>query len=86
MATADRVAHDVDRAVVDLAEALLLQGRSGEVLRGVVVEPGPKGEVQLREPAVRARLDGEHLPLGEEIDVRLESVDISRRRVVFARA
>ncbi|HEX3900414.1 MAG TPA: RNB domain-containing ribonuclease [Mycobacteriales bacterium] len=86
MATADRVAHDVDRAVVDLAEALLLQGRSGEVLRGVVVEPGPKGEVQLREPAVRARLDGEDLPLGEEIDVRLESVDISRRRVVFARA
>jgi exoribonuclease R len=86
MAAADRRAHDVDRAVVDLAEALLLQDRTGEIMRGVVVEPGPKGEVQLREPAVRARLDGDDLPLGEEIDVRLESIDVARRRVVFGRA
>lgn len=86
MVAADRRAHDVDRAVVDLAEALILENRSGEVFRGVVVEPGPKGEVQLRDPAVRARLDGDDLPLGEEIDVRLESADVTRRRVIFARA
>jgi exoribonuclease R len=86
MAGADRLAHDLDRAVVDLAEALLLEGKRGEVLRGVVVEQGPKGEVQLLEPAVRARLDGDDLPLGEEIDVRLESVDVALRRVIFTRA
>ncbi|MEO8330365.1 MAG: RNB domain-containing ribonuclease, partial [Candidatus Nanopelagicales bacterium] len=74
MATADRRAHEVDRAVVDLAEALVLKDRCGEVFRGVVVERGPKGEVQLRDPAVRARLNGDHLPLGDEVDVRLESV------------
>ena len=85
MAAADRRAHEVDRAVVDLAEALMLENRCGETFRGVVVEPGPKGEVQLRDPAVRARLDGVDLPLGQEVDVRLESVDVTARRVTFAR-
>ncbi|HMC69340.1 MAG TPA: RNB domain-containing ribonuclease, partial [Mycobacteriales bacterium] len=91
MASADRRAHEVDRAVVDLAEALVLENRCGEVFRGVVVEAGTKGgpkhggEVQLRDPAVRARLDGTDLPLGEEIDVRLEAVDVIRRRVTFVR-
>ena len=87
MAEADRRAHEVDRAVVDLAEALVLESRCGEVFCGVVVEAGDKGgEVQLREPAVRARLDGQNLPLGEEVDVRLESVDVPRRRVDFTLA
>ncbi|MEO8329398.1 MAG: RNB domain-containing ribonuclease, partial [Candidatus Nanopelagicales bacterium] len=85
MAIADRRAHEVDRAVVDLAEALVLKDRCGEVFRGVVVERGPKGEVQLRDPAVRARLNGDDLPLGDEVDVRLESVDVTRRRVAFTR-
>lgn len=84
MAEADRRAHEVDRAVVDLAEALVLENRVGDVFCGVVVEAGPKGgEVQLRDPAVRARLDGGSLPLGEEIDVRLAAVDVTKRRVSF---
>jgi exoribonuclease R len=84
MAAADRRAHEVDRAVVDLAEALLLQAHVGEAFRGVVVEAGPKGgEVQLREPAVRARLDGADLPLGDDVDVRLVVADVERRRVAF---
>ena len=89
MAEADRRAHEVDRAVVDLAEALVLESRCGEVFRGVVVEArqgtGGKGggEVQLRDPAVRARLDGGDLPLGQEIDVRLRAVDVTKRRVTF---
>jgi exoribonuclease R len=89
MAEADRRAHEVDRAVVDMAEALVLEQRCGEMFRGVVVEAGEKGgEVQLRDPAVRARLDGggQPLPLGEEVDVRLVSVDVAKRRVTFERA
>jgi exoribonuclease R len=87
MAAADRRSHEVDRAVVDLAETLLLQHRVGDVFCGVVVESGEKGgEVQLRDPAVRARLDGVGLPLGQELDVRLVRVDVGRRSVTFARA
>jgi exoribonuclease R len=85
MADADRRAHQVDRAVVDLAEALVLQPRMGAVFAGVVVESGAHGgEVQLREPAVRARVEGSALlALGAEVEVRLESVDVEKRRVVF---
>ena len=90
MAEADRRAHEVDRAVVDLAETLLLESRVGEVFCGVVVESGHNGsghgEVQLREPAVRARLDGGDLPLGQEVDVRLAEVDVATRRVRFVLA
>jgi exoribonuclease R len=86
MAEADRRTHAVDRAVVDLAEALVLQSKRDQVLRGVVVEPGPKGEVQLLDPAVRARLSGDDLPLGEEVDVRLEQLDVGRRLVSFTLA
>jgi hypothetical protein len=63
----------------------VLESRCGEVFRGVVVEAGDKGgSVQLREPAVRARLGGANLPLGGEVNVRLESVDVATRRVTFA--
>jgi exoribonuclease R len=86
MAAADQRAHAIDRAVIDLAEALVLDGSRGQVLRGVVVEPGPKGEIQLRNPAVRARLTGDDLPLGKEVSVRLTDIDIARRRAVFALA
>jgi exoribonuclease R len=75
---------------VDLAEALVLSTRVGEVFRGVVVETArhgkPGGEVQLRDPAVRGRLEGEQLPLGQEVDVRLTEADVAHRRVVFSLA
>jgi len=87
MAEADRRAHEVDRAVIDLAESLVLQHHVGDVFTGVVVEAGNHGgEVQLREPAVRARLDGTDLPLGEQVGVRLTDVDVMRRKVRFVLA
>ncbi len=86
MSAADRRSHDVDRAVVDLAEALVLEDKQGQEFRGVVVEPGPKGEIQLRDPAIRARLLGDALPLGEEVRVRLQDLDLARRRVTFVLA
>jgi exoribonuclease R len=87
MAMADQHAHQVDRAVVDLAETLLLHDRVGEVFRGVVVEADDdRGEVQLTDPAVRARLEGTNLPLGQEADVKLVTADVPTRRLVFVLA
>ncbi|MCU1589756.1 MAG: ribonuclease [Frankiales bacterium] len=84
MAAADKRAHEIDRAIVDLAEAVVLAPRVGETFQAVVVESGPKGgAVQLTEPAVRARCEGANLPLGETISVRLEVADPSTRKVSF---
>jgi VacB/RNase II family 3'-5' exoribonuclease len=87
MAAADRRAHEIDRAIVDLTEAVVLAPCVGEVFDAVVVESGPKGgAVQLTEPAVRARCDGTNLPLGDRIRARLEVADPTTRTVTFRRA
>ena len=87
MAAADKRAHEIDRAIVDLTEAVVLAPRVGEVFEAVVVESGEKGgAVQLAEPAVRARCEGSGLPLGEQISVRLEVADPTTRTVTFRRA
>jgi exoribonuclease R len=88
MAGADRRAHGVDNAVVDLAEALVLRDRVGEVFHGAVVEAdgNGRGVIQVRQPAVRARLEGDGLPLGEMVPARLTTADVASRRIVFTLA
>jgi len=87
MAAADHRAHALDRAIVDLAEAMVLQHRVGEVFEGVVVESTAKGgTVQLTDPAVRAKLDVPDPPLAQTVRVRLELADPATRAVRFALA
>ncbi len=84
MAAADHRAHALDRAVVDLAEAMVLQRRVGEGFRGVVVEAGDHdGTIQLTDPAVRGKIDGRTLPLGQTVDVILTEADPLKRSVRF---
>jgi exoribonuclease R len=84
MDAAERRAHEIDRAVVDLAEAVVLAPRVGQMFDAVVVESGPRGgAVQLTDPAVRARCEGPDLPLGKRLMVRLEVADPERRTVSF---
>lgn len=71
---------NVDRAVIDLIEAVLLSCRVGERLSGAVV--GRRGDdviVMLDEPAIVARAHG-GAELGAEVVVRVESADPDRRR------
>ncbi|HSP04231.1 MAG TPA: RNB domain-containing ribonuclease [Acidimicrobiales bacterium] len=77
-------ANELDRAVVDHLEALVLSSHVGERFRAVVVDQR-KGAavVQLREPAVVATVPGEH-PLGEEVDVEVVSADPVARTVELA--
>ena len=83
MEAGDRRAGAVERGVVDLVEAMLLEGRAGESFDAVVVD---EGLLQLREPAVRARLgDGCPEP-GTELRVRLLVADPAARRVEFEAA
>ncbi len=84
MSASGRRANAVERALVELAEAVVLQPCEGEEFDAVVVEAGPHGGVvQLREPAVRAKCDGDNLPLGHPLRVRLETADPATRTVRF---
>jgi len=82
MAAGAKRAGEVERGVVDLVEALLLEGREGERFDAVVID---EGLLALREPAVRARIDEASCPEpGSEITVRLERADPAARRVDFS--
>ncbi len=87
MAGADRRAHEADRAVLDLAEATLLQHRVGEVFDAAVVTlNGGSATIVLTDPAVRAKCEGEGMTLGSMIRARLVSADPRKRTVRFEKA
>lgn len=84
----DRRAKHFDRGVVDLTEALVLSGREGQVFTGTVVDADPehgRARFVIADPAVETVVTGTDLPLGEEVQARLESVDLSTGATTFAR-
>lgn len=84
MAAADQHAHQVDRAVVDLAEAYLLQGRVGEAFSAVVMDAGKESaKIAVDDPPVRATCTGAGLLEGQRIAVRLSEADPGTRTVRF---
>jgi exoribonuclease R len=86
MARADQAAHRYERAVVDWVEACVLARRVGETFTGTVVEVDPehhRGTVVISDPAVAARVLGDGLPLGHELQVRLAQADPEQGRVTF---
>ncbi|WP_245966612.1 hypothetical protein [Sphaerisporangium album] len=86
MAGGGRRAAAVERACVDLVEAFVLRDRVGQTFGAVVidVEDGrPGGLVQIADPAVVARCDGEGLRLGDRTEVRLTRADLLTREVRF---
>jgi exoribonuclease R len=82
MAAGARSSGAVERACVDLVEALVLAPHVGERFPATVID---RHEIQLAEPAVRARCDGDVEP-GVELIVRLVEADPARRLVRFAPA
>jgi exoribonuclease R len=95
MATSDRRAGTADRGAIDLAEAVLLQGRVGEEFEAAVLDiedPHPDGPqrppravVAIDHPAVQAKCQGTGFERGSRIAVRLAVADPTARRVLFER-
>jgi exoribonuclease R len=87
MAETGRRAGAYEAACVALVEAAVLAGREGEVFPGVVVDISRRdgrGEVVIDEPAVRGRVSGDDLPLGQDVAVRLVEASIDDRKIAFA--
>jgi exoribonuclease R len=81
MAKGDHRARVVERGIVDMVEAVLLQDRVGETFEAIVVDDAL---VQLRDPAVRGRLMGQAPEPGSEVEVRLDRADPAARAVEFS--
>jgi exoribonuclease R len=86
MQAADQRAKKYERAIVDLIEAFMMGGRTGETFTGTVVDVDAdrqRGTVMLQEPAVEARVVGTDLPLGHEVSVRVSAIDDESGVVTF---
>lgn len=84
MARADQLAGRIDRAVIDMAEAVMLTGREGERFDAMVTDIGERGAaIQLRALPVTARIDAAGLTPGDAVSVRLTAADPARRTVQF---
>ncbi|MFT6391974.1 MAG: exoribonuclease R, partial [Ilumatobacter sp.] len=80
------LANRVDRAAIDLAEAILLQGHEGEVFEAVVTDEDDRGaRIQVCDPAVVTRTVARRVDPGDDIKVKLISVDVAERKIEFER-
>ncbi|MEV0567669.1 RNB domain-containing ribonuclease [Dactylosporangium sp. NPDC050588] len=85
MSRTDRVANAAERGAIDLVEAVLLEHRIGEEFDAAVLDVEKhRADIALDEPAVRARCEGDGLPLGERIRVILTAADPASRKVLFS--
>jgi exoribonuclease R len=84
-----RRAGSYERAILDVLEAGLLQGRVGEEFAGVITSVDEKepsrGVVLVEGVGVEARVTGSGaLPLGTEVTVTLTTADLGSRTVEFS--
>ena len=87
MAASDRRAGAVERGCADAVEAAVLEDRVGDTFPASVVDLNGTGErrqavVQVQEPAVLARADGQ-AELGAAVTVRLVEAEIASSTVRF---
>jgi exoribonuclease R len=86
MARAEAHAGQIERAVIDLAEAVMLQGREGEVFSAVVTDVDERGvRIQLCAVPIVVRVGAHRVEPGDAIEVRLVAADPDRRAVSFQR-
>jgi exoribonuclease R len=84
MARADALGSRIHRAAIDLAEAVLLEGREGESFGAVATEVDDRAvRIQLCDQPVVARLSAAGVSAGDRLEVRLVDADPESRTVEF---
>jgi exoribonuclease R len=74
----------LDRAALDFAETLEMQGQLGQTFHAVVVNLDQRRAVmQISEPAIVSEIDPAGLTLGADVTVRLVAVDTTKRALRF---
>jgi exoribonuclease R len=87
MSEGEQRANRAERAAVDLAEAVVLDGCEGSTFDAVVTDEDERGaRIQLCEPAVVGRVSTRDVDPGDAIRVRLVVADPVTRTLEFERA
>jgi len=85
MARADALGGNIQRAVIDLAEAVALKDRVGETFTAVVTDVDQRGpRIQLCGLPVVSRLKDAEVEAGATIKVRLDEADPETRKIAFS--
>ena len=85
MARADALGGNIQRAVIDLAEAIVLQPRVGETFDAIVTDVDQRGpRIQLCGLPVVSRLKDAEVASGAMIKVRLDQADPETRKIAFS--
>lgn len=86
MARADSLGGQIDRAAIDLAEAVMLQGQEGHVYPAIVTDVDDRGNrIQLCALPIVARVNGGKAHPGDSIRVRLIAAVPHNRSISFER-
>jgi exoribonuclease R len=86
MGKADALAGQIDRAVIDLAEAVMLANDVGQDFEAIVTDADDRGaRIQLSDAPVVARVPTTGVVPGDAVRVRLTGVDVAKRSVTFER-
>jgi exoribonuclease R len=86
MQRADAVGSQIDRAVIDLVEAVVLTGQEATTFAAVVTDTDERGaRIQLCDVAVVARVASRTAEPGDAVRVKLVEVNVKERRVRFER-
>jgi exoribonuclease R len=86
MERAESRAAQADRAALDLAEAVVLDGCEGRVYDAVVTDEDDRGaRVQIVDPAIVARVTAHRVAPGDRVRVRLVDADPAARRIELER-
>jgi len=80
MNRADARAGQVDAAVLELAESVVLSGQEGETFDGTVTDIDERGaRIQIAQPAIVTRIATNGLAIGAAVRLRLDEADPARR-------
>jgi VacB/RNase II family 3'-5' exoribonuclease len=86
MQRADAVGSQIDRAVIDLVEAVIMRDQVGRMFQAVVTDTDDRGaRIQLTDVAVVARVSSKNVEPGDAITVKLTEADPATRQVRFER-
>jgi exoribonuclease R len=86
MQRADAIAGQIDRAVIDLVEAVVLAGQEGTTFPAVVTDVDERGaRIQLCDVAVVTRLSSRTVEPGDAVRVKLVEANATTRQVRFER-